>query len=80
MIDWNNIDLESSDINLNILDPLSFDTFLLEISCNIKEENLNKETLIKEFESRLKEKQHEARMIFAFNLNNILNKVINDRK
>ena len=79
MIDWSNIDLESSDIRLNILEPLNFDTFLLEISCNIKTENLNEQTLIKEFEDRLKMRQHEARLIFASNLRNILNKAIKDR-
>lgn len=70
-MDWTNVNLKSNyERAQNIIDPLNFDTLLLEISCNIK--NINKDTIKKQFETDLKNRINSAREIFNNNLNNIL--------
>ena len=70
-MDWNNINLKSSyEREQNIIDPLNFDTLLLEISCNIKD--ITKEAIEKQFEDDLQNRITSAREVFALNLTNIL--------
>lgn len=70
-MDWNNVNLKSDfERNQNIIDPLSFDTLLLEISCNVKE--INEETILAQFETDLEARIASAREIVKANLKNIL--------
>ena len=79
-MNWNNIDLENEyEASRNILENYTFDTLLLEIYCNIKEENISKEVIKKHFESVLIDKINEAKEIFNNNLNNIIAHAKNER-
>lgn len=70
-MNWTNVNLKSDyERNQNIVDPLSFDTLLLEISCNIRD--INKETIKAQFETDLKNRIESAREVFNNNLDNIL--------
>lgn len=68
-MNWNNIDLKSSESSINILDPYSFDTLLLEISCNVKE--ISNETVKRQFFESLNSKIESAKEVFFANLDNI---------
>lgn len=75
-----NIDLNSpSERNASILDAYTFDTFLLEISTNIKTSDLTEANIKKEFEERLKMRIEEAKDIFKYNLTNITKQAIKER-
>jgi len=77
-MNWNNIDLNSpSERDAKILEPYSFDTLLLEISCNLKE--VNKETIKKHFLESLESKIQCAKDVFEANLNNIVSKATEER-
>ena len=79
-MDWTNINLtDNYERDQNILDPLNFDTFLLEISHNIKTRDLTEENIKKEFEERLKTRIAEARDIFKDNLTSITKQAIKER-
>tara|TARA_R110000787_G_scaffold196391_4_gene307725 strand:+ start:1361 stop:1603 length:243 start_codon:yes stop_codon:yes gene_type:complete len=70
-MDWNNINLKSSyERDQNIIDPLNFDTLLLEVDCNIRD--ITKEAITKQFEADLQNRITSAREVFAANLENIL--------
>jgi hypothetical protein len=70
-MNWKNVNLESSyERAQNIIDPLSFDTLLLEIQCNLRE--INKDTVRKQFEEDLQSKIQSAREVFNNNLDNII--------
>lgn len=70
-INWENVNLSDGyERNQNIIDPLSFDTLLLEINCNIP--NINSETVKKQFEEDLKNRIESAREVFENNLQNII--------
>ena len=78
-INWNNINLEDShQKSLNILDPYSFETLLLEVHCNIKDSEINEETVKKQFIESFEAKIREAKEVFSYNLSNITNKAIKD--
>ena len=78
-MNWNNIDLKdgSHERDANLIDPLTFDTLLLEINCNIKEINFKtvKFQFIKDMQYRLE----EAQSIFNSNLNNIVKQALKER-
>lgn len=77
-MDWKNVNLESSyERDQNILDPYSFDILLLEIGCNLRE--INKETIKKQFNESLESKIRSAKEVFNNNLENILNKALEER-
>lgn len=79
-MNWKNVNLDDSyERDQNILDPLNFDTFLLEISHNIKTCDLTEENIKKEFEDRIKTRTAEARDIFRDNLKNITKQAIKER-
>lgn len=70
-MNWKNIDLNSPyESSQNILDPISFDKLLLEISCNLPE--INEATINKQFENSLNSAIESAREVFANNKANIL--------
>lgn len=70
-MNWNNINLKDNyERSQNIIDPLSFDTLLLEISCNVIE--INKENVLKQFETDLQNRIISARKIVLSNLDNIV--------
>jgi len=77
-IDWTNINLNSSERSLDILDNLSFDDFLLEIDCNIKD--INEKTVREEFEVELQNRIRSAKKVFEYNLRNIVKFAQNYRK
>lgn len=69
-MDWNNIDLNSSfERSLNLLDPYSFDTLLLEVACNIKD--INTDTVMAQARESINAKYNEALEILESNLSNI---------
>lgn len=69
-IDWRNIALDDNfERSLNIIEPLSFSTLLLEIKCNIKE--INCVTIREQFAADLQQRADEAWEVFDANLINI---------
>lgn len=77
-MDWKNVNLKSGfEREQNIIDPLSFESLLLEVSCNIKD--INKETITAQFETDLKDRIRSAREVFNNNLDNILNDALEYR-
>jgi hypothetical protein len=80
-MNWDNIDLESgSERDQNILDPINFDILLLEISTNIKTEDLTAKEIKKHFLDKLRAQVDEAKDIFSNNLDNIVKQAIKERK
>ena len=75
--DWNNINLTSSERGLNILDAYSFDTLLLEISCNLPE--INPDTVRDQFYQELRNKVESAKAVFEANVQNIVTQAIEER-
>ena len=76
--DWNNIDLNSmNERDLNIIDPLTFETLLLEIECNIKD--INKGTVTEQFLEDLNYRNKEAVEVFKANLDSIVKKALEYR-
>ena len=77
-MDWKNVNLtDGYERDQNIIDPLSFDTLLLEISCNCRE--INEATVKAQFEADLQSKIESAREVFNNNLQNIVKKAIEER-
>ncbi len=77
-MDWKNIDLNSpSERNRSIINSLSFDILLLEISCNLQE--INKRTIMEQFEEDLQSRIITAREVMNNNLDNILKNAIEYR-
>lgn len=77
-MNWNNIDLNSSEASLPLLDPYTFDDILLEVSCNVRE--ITPETVRKQAEHSIREKYRVALEILDANLQNIVNKAIRERE
>ena len=77
-MDWNNIDLKNQyERSQNIIDSLSFETLLLEISCNVK--NINSATVMAQFEADLQSRIESARDVMRANLQNIVNDALEYR-
>ena len=78
-MNWNNVNLseESSERESNLIDPLTFDTLLLEIHCNIKD--INPETVKQQFKEDLNNRVQEAWDVFNSNLNNIVKQAKKER-
>lgn len=69
-IDWEKIDFESSfQRSLNLIEPLTFETLLLEVDCNIPE--ITKGAIILQFKEDLSSRIEEAWEIFGANLDSI---------
>jgi hypothetical protein len=77
-MDWNNVDLNSHEIDSYLIDPLTFEILLLEINCNIPE--ITPATVTAQFEEDLQSRIEEARSVFKSNLKNIVKKAKQDRK
>jgi hypothetical protein len=76
--DWNNINLENGvERNLNIVEHQSFDTFLLEISCNLS--IINEQTVSTLFAELLESKIKCANEVFKANLDNIVKQAIKEQ-
>ena len=70
-MDWNNVDLKSAyERNQSILTGYTFETLLLEVSCNLRE--INENTVSEQFETELNQRIKEAKEIFEANLANIV--------
>lgn len=70
-MDWKNVNLKSVyERDQNILDPISFDSLILEINCNLPVKS--KEEIKKQFERSLQAHIVSAREIFKNNLQNIV--------
>jgi len=79
-MNWNNVNLEDGyERDQNILDPYNFDVLLLEIYCNIRDENLNAEEIAKHFNEILNSKIECAREVFRNNLKNIVKQAKKER-
>jgi len=77
-INWQNVDLSNAyERSLNMLEPINFDMFLLEIECN--ERNINKEVLQKHFLNVLQARTEEAKEIFNDNIDNLLKDALKTR-
>lgn len=77
-MDWNNIDLKNQyERSQNIIDSLSFETLLLEISCNVKD--INASTVMAQFEADLQIRIESARDVMMANLQNIVNDALEYR-
>jgi len=77
-MDWNNVDLSSpSERDANILDPLSFDILLLEVSCNVRE--INEQTVRAQFMESLNSKIESAKEVFEANIKNITKEAVRYR-
>ena len=69
-INWSDIALDDNyERSLNIIEPLSFSTLLLEIRCNIKD--INCVTIREQFAADLQQRANEAWEVFDANLINI---------
>ena len=77
-MDWKNVDLSSPyERDQNILNEYSFETLLLEISCNLRD--INTDTVKKQFEISLNSKVQSAREVFYNNIENITETAIRER-
>lgn len=77
-MNWKNVNLtDPYERDQNLLDGYSFDTLLLEISCNVRE--ITPETVRAQFEESLKSKVNCARDVFNANLDNITAQAITER-
>ncbi len=77
-MDWTNVDLDSAyESSQDILDGYSFDTLLLEASCNLKE--INEQTIREQFHKSLASKVNSAKDVFEANLKNIVAKALKER-
>ena len=77
-MDWTNINLSSGyERDQNIIEPLNFDTLLLEVHCNIKE--INKKTVMAQFEEDLKSRITSAREVMESNIDNIVRQAQKER-
>jgi len=77
MKDWDNIDLNSHEVESNIVDSYSFKTLLLEVECNVPQ--INKKSIESQFLESLNSITSEARLVFYANLDNILNESLKRR-
>ena len=78
-MNWENVNLlDSYERDQNIIDPLSFDTLLLEIGCNIRD--INEATIKEQFEIDLQSKINSSREIFEANKSNILKQALKERE
>jgi queuine/archaeosine tRNA-ribosyltransferase len=78
MTDWTNIDLDSWQIGLSLIDGLTFSEFVLEADCNCP--NVTKAALRAQFEDDLQSRIDDAREVFEHNLDNLVRHVANIRK
>jgi hypothetical protein len=78
MTDWKNIDLDSWEISLSLIDGLTFSEFVLDVDCSCP--NITKAALRVQFEEELQSRIDDAREVFEHNLDNLVRHVANIRK
>lgn len=77
-MDWNNVDLtDGYERDQHLIDPLTFSTLLLEISCNCRE--IDESAVRKQFEEDLQGRIDEARYVLELNLANITKQAQSER-
>lgn len=76
-MNWNNVDLNSHEVESNIVDSYSFKTLLLEVECNCRE--IDKSSIEMQFVKSLNDNIRTARMVFYANLDNILEESLKRR-
>ena len=77
-MNWHKVNLSDGyERDQNILDGYSFDTLLLEITCNLKE--INRETVRGQFMESLNNNIQSAKEVFESNLDAIVEKAIEER-
>jgi hypothetical protein len=78
--EWANLDLSRpSEQDRRILEPYTFATLLLEVSHNIRGEDITPDTIRREFEQRMKERAECAREVFEANTEAIYLQAIAER-
>lgn len=77
--DWNNVDLNEGSYEREslLIDPLSFDTLLLELKCNCRV--IDETAVLKQFETDLKSRVNEAIEICKANVSNIAKQANKER-
>lgn len=76
-MNWNNVDLNSHEVESNLLESYTFSTLLLEVNCNVKE--INRETVKAQAMESINAKYKESIEILEANLDNITKKAIEER-
>lgn len=76
-MNWNNVDLNSHEVESNIVDSYSFKTLLLEVECNLRE--VDKKSIERQFLDSLNANIESAKAVFYTNLDNILNESLKRR-
>ena len=78
-MNWNNIDLKdgSYERDANLIDPLTFDTLLMEINCNVSD--INAVTVAKQFNEDMERIIEDAKSVFNSNYENILKQAKKER-
>lgn len=80
-MNWENIDLSDGyERSQNFLDPYSFDTLLLEINCNIPNDKITREAVLKQVQENIQNKVEEAYHIIECNLDNIVKQAREEKK
>tara|TARA_R110001592_G_C13090638_1_gene743405 strand:+ start:829 stop:1092 length:264 start_codon:yes stop_codon:yes gene_type:complete len=75
-IDWTNVNLEENyERSLNLLENYTFDTLILEISCNLRREKFTEEEIKQLATDMIRAKYREAMELLEDNLTNITNQV-----
>lgn len=78
-INWSKINLSDGyQRSLNLLENYTFDTLLLEVSCNIKDSEINKETVKAQALETINAKYQEALELLNDNLENLTNEAIKE--
>lgn len=70
MKNWNNIDLDSHEIDSALIDEFTFEDLLLMINCNLPQ--ITEYLVRKEFYKFLNDKVQEVKEVFESNLTNIV--------
>jgi hypothetical protein len=70
MINWENVDLDSWQVSLPLVDGLSFSEFLLTLDCSCSV--VTAEAVRKQFEEELMSRVEDAREVLEANLSNIV--------
>lgn len=79
-IDWANVNLQDAyNRDQAILDRYTFSGLLLEVQCNIKDSEINEETIRKQFNESLQANMNSAIEIFENNLSNLTKYAQKDR-
>jgi len=76
-MNWNNVDLNSHEVESNLLENYTFSTILLEVNCNVRE--INRETVKAQAMESINAKYKESIEILEANLDNITKKAIEER-